>query len=387
MAPPVRLLDLTRLTARAGRLPTGVDRVERAYLSHLSARGPLWGLVRTRLGFLLLDPQGVEAAVPALTGSALPGADLLSRLSWRTNTGRARAESALRRLARARCRRGGLAGMLSKHLGQGWSAYSVGLMNLTPSTVAALAGGGRLSVMIHDTIPLDHPEFARPDAPARLRGVLTAARGASRVLCNSAATLADVQRHLPEAPPLTVARLGIDAATRGPLPRGLPPTGPYFVALGTVEGRKGLELLLDIWEDFDGSGPALVLAGAAGWRADGVLERLARGIPKVTHRADLDDGAVASLLAGAHGLLFPSRAEGFGLPPFEALAHGTPVTCAPLAIWEELLGDRAVYLDPDDRYLWTRRIETLAAGPRVPVPTGELPSWDDHFKAVLSGGW
>ena len=55
---PVKLLDLTRLVSRTGLAFTGVDRVEHAYLTHLPEFGPLFGLLRTNLGYLLLDGDG-----------------------------------------------------------------------------------------------------------------------------------------------------------------------------------------------------------------------------------------------------------------------------------------------------------------------------------------
>ena len=80
--PAARLLDLTRLASRAGRVLTGVDRVEAAYLSALlAAPEPLWGLVRTRLGYLLLAEPDLRRLAPALLGEApWTGGDLIGRI-------------------------------------------------------------------------------------------------------------------------------------------------------------------------------------------------------------------------------------------------------------------------------------------------------------------
>ena len=77
---PTRLLDLTRLVSRAGRAFTGIDRVEYAYLVHLLDAGPLWGLVRSSMGYLLLDPEGCAALKRQFTAGDWPAPDLLSRL-------------------------------------------------------------------------------------------------------------------------------------------------------------------------------------------------------------------------------------------------------------------------------------------------------------------
>ena len=66
-SPPARLLDLSRSVSRIGQLPTGIDRVERAYLdAFLADPAPLFGLVRTAAGFLLLDEAGCRLLAEGL---------------------------------------------------------------------------------------------------------------------------------------------------------------------------------------------------------------------------------------------------------------------------------------------------------------------------------
>ena len=84
-------------------------------------------------------------------------------------------------------------------------------------------------------------------------------------------------------------------------------------------------------------------------------------------------------------MLFPSQAEGFGLPPAEALALGCRVVCADLAVYGEVLGNSAVYVALSDRYLWEKTIKELAvsggSGTKIQYAP---PRWADHFKTVLS---
>ena len=84
-------------------------------------------------------------------------------------------------------------------------------------------------------------------------------------------------------------------------------------------------------------------------------------------------------------MLFPSFAEGFGLPPVEAAVLGTPVICGDLAIWREVLGDRGVYLDVTDSYDWEKAVKTIAEQ-QDSRPNDKMiaPRWADHFKIVLS---
>ncbi|WP_430465442.1 glycosyltransferase family 4 protein [Tabrizicola sp.] len=394
-----RLLDLTRLVSRLGRGPmTGIDRVEQAYLTHLLAQdAPLYGLVRTGAGFLLLDPAGCAGfAKLCATPSNLPSADLLSRLMHRHDLTRARAETAARQLALARAVRPGLPRLL-RHVPRGASYMNVGHANLAAKTLSCLSSQGfRVTVIVHDTIPLDHPEFARPGTVAPFRKKLAAVSAhASQILHLSHATQAQTEAQLARlgrVPPGHVAPLGVETARPDPaqLPPGLNLTAPYFVTLGTIEPRKNHALLLDVWERLPHPAPQLYIVGNRGWADPALLTRLdalpADGPIKLLH--GLPDAAVMALVQGARALLAPSRAEGFGLPPLEAASLGTAVIAADLAVTRELLGNKAVYLPALDLYPW---VETIARQTIQPQIFGQQtdwtpPTWAAHFKTVLSLG-
>ena len=100
----VPLLDITRLMSRAGRVLTGVDRVELAYLDHLLGLDAAWGLARTGLGFLLLDTAGLAAFRARLETGDWGKADALSRWSRRLDPVQKAAVSRVRAAAVARCR-------------------------------------------------------------------------------------------------------------------------------------------------------------------------------------------------------------------------------------------------------------------------------------------
>jgi len=401
--PPARLLDITRLISRAGTGPlTGVDRVELAYLERLSGEAePLYLLARSSVGYLLLGPEAAEATLQRLRGKAPWGrADLFSRAVRRGRPALAQAEADLRRLRLARCRPRGLAAMLRLHLPAGAAYLNVGLSNLSEMTLRGVRGapGMRIAVMIHDTIPLDHPELSGAEAPERFASKLRAVCSyADLLICNSEATRQDVLRHavtFGRTPETLVAHLGVEITTPdiAALPAGLPPNRAYFITIGTIEPRKNHALLLRVWADLPEAGrPTLVIAGRRGWRNDPVLRQLDPPPAGVIEAPDLQDAALAALLQGARALLFPSLAEGFGLPPLEAAAQGVRVLAAPLPVYRETLGDFGVYLDPADTYSWRKKIIELAlddegAGEAI-LPRGPRfvpPSWSNHFNTVLS---
>ncbi|KAA8610917.1 glycosyltransferase [Salipiger aestuarii] len=379
-----RLLDLTRLVSRAGRPFTGIDRVEYAYLSRLLTEGTLWGLVRTQLGYLLLDHGGCVALKTLLDCGAFPAPGLLSRLRGR-DAQRAGAEVALRRIAAARCLPSGLTRMLRRlpeascYINVGHSRFDAGAMRHL-----------RVALLLHDTIPLDFPQFTREGITQRFRTFLDqSAQAADVVICNSAQTQADLVRHVAAPPPNAVAHLGVDTLTPMVAPSGPWQNAPYFVVLGTVEPRKNHAFLLDLWQrDLAQTGAHLLICGARGWGNREVFSRLDAGVDRVHERPGLTDGAIAALMRGSAGLLFPSLAEGYGLPPMEAAALGVPVLANDLAVLREVMNDVPVYAAVSDRALWVRETTRLArdwqGGQGSTVARFSPPTWDKHFKSVLT---
>ncbi|MEO0380334.1 MAG: glycosyltransferase, partial [Pseudomonadota bacterium] len=186
-----------------------------------------------------------------------------------------------------------------------------------------------------------------------------------------------------------VSHLGTDLVDSNPaeVPTGTTERTPYFVCIGTIEPRKNHAFLLDIWDEMGEQAPGLVIAGARGWKNEEVFDRL-DALPAngpICEAAGLSDGALAALVEQSAGVLFPSHAEGFGLPATEAAACGVPIIVNDLQVLRELLGDIPIYACVSDRYLWINKINELAGvrpnarrqQPFVP------PTWDAHFKTVL----
>ncbi|MEL7097638.1 MAG: glycosyltransferase family 1 protein [Pseudomonadota bacterium] len=394
MTPPARLLDLTRLIRRVGRVMTGVDRVEFAYLRAFADDPvPCWGLVRTRLGYVLLPPDALPGLISRLAGTVpWPAPAGLSRLERSRSPVQRAALTFIRNAATWRGLPVSLKHQLSRQLPEKTHYFNIGHSNLTLRVMsAARALNGRVAVFIHDVIPSDYPHYQRPETVLAFEDKLRRVQAnADVIICNSAHT-AERAQAIMEAwgppPRAIVSHLGTDLAAPDPsaLPENLPPEQPFFLTLGTIEPRKNHALLLDIWEGLGAAAPCLVICGTRGWNNDAVFARL-DALPqsaRIIEVSGLSDGAVAALMERAQGLLFPSFAEGYGLPAIEAAAHGVPVVASDLPAFREVLGNIPVYASPTERYQWEKAIKDLT-DKRQQTKAFTAPTWAAHIKTVLT---
>ena len=391
-----RLLDLTRSLRRAGHVATGIDRVELAYLDRfISDTVPAYGLMRSAFGYLLMDADGMRAFRDRMAGTTNWGApDVLSRLLRGRDQALINAEADARRLAIARCVPARLRQMLARHLSGGFDYFNVGHSNLTERVLRSVSyAQGQKHVLIHDVIPLEHPDFQRPGTVRPFREIVQrVARFADRVIYNSYDTRRRAEGQMREwgrVPPSIVAHLGTIRPRPDPsdLPLGVPPAEPYFVTVGTIEPRKNHAFLLDLWERMGQDAPPLFICGSRGWNNDRVFARL-DALPTgsaITELQGLSDGALASLIQRSAGMLFPSFAEGYGLPPIEALMLGTRVLCNDLPVLQEVLDDFATFAPVSDTEIWLKTIKNWKNKASGAASTNgfEGPTWSDHFNTVL----
>ena len=124
----------------------------------------------------------------------------------------------------------------------------------------------------------------------------------------------------------------------------------YLLCVGSVEPRKNVGRLLQAWARIQNELPAgldLVVAGPAG--SSGVFAGAELGkIPDRVHFTGyVDHDRLPALYSGATAFVYPSLYEGFGLPPLEAMACGTPVVTSRGSSLEEVVGTSAVLIDPE----------------------------------------
>lgn len=371
------LLDVSRLVWRVwtGRIPTGIDRVCLAYIEHF---GPRSRAVVQRGGLRrILSPGHSDALFTLLAAGEADFRQRFVRLAGRA-------------LLAPRARPGADRGLY----------INVGHTGLDrPDLARWIAQEGLRAVfLIHDLIPLTHPEFCREGEPEKHRSrMVNALQSAAGIIVNSQATADSLCAFADEAaiamPPCEVAWI---AGHDMPLSPGRAPVGrPYFVSLGTIEGRKNHILLLQLWKRLAGimgdHAPALVIIGQRGWEAEHALAMLDRAPALRSHVIELNnasDAETAAYVAGARALLMPSFVEGFGIPVVEALQLGTPVIASDLPVFREIAGDIPTYLDSCDGAGWERAVvDFLEDGPERRrqlslMPGYTPPSWTGHFTRV-----
>jgi|TARA_R100000501_G_scaffold5804_1_gene12778 glycosyltransferase involved in cell wall biosynthesis len=377
-------LDLSRLMSRMHQpAPTGVDRVEMAYATHLPQ------MLGKTLGFVARHPTG-------LFGRLDPSdvAFFLEREQAKWTSGRpyglaASVEPFLRTMPRLSAPAPGgtliLASPSNLHRPARFAR-----MNRTLGT--------RTVALVHDLIPLTHPEYARPAGTARHHCRLeTLKRQTAALVTNSAATAVELaqfwqgERH----PAIHASRLGIDVP---PLGHRAQRKRPFFICVSTIEPRKNHMLLLQIWRRFAETMPAdaipeLLVVGRRGWENEHILKMLERGPltrPHVRELGPLPEPELHALIRGARALLMPSFAEGFGLPVAEALSLGTPVIASDLPAHHEAGADVPEFLGPLDGEGWAQAIldYTCDSGRRAAqmsrMTKWRAPDWRSHLETVIS---
>jgi glycosyltransferase involved in cell wall biosynthesis len=318
----------------AARQPTGMHRVARAHVDGLRARG---------VPLLVLAPPGVDD----------PRAD-----------------------AHPWAPRGRVSDHAWEQLRLPLAAHGRPVLSLCNTAPLSLR---RAAVMVHDLAQRVGPQWFPREMRVYGALVLAAARRARVVLTPSRAVAEELARAGVDASRVHVVHNAVDpsfvpapadtvAALRARL--GLP--RPYVVHVGAANPQKNAALSVRAHlRALQRGAPEhdLLLLGATSPTFGAV--QLPAGAPSVRTLGYLDPADLPVLLSGAAALLAPSLYEGFGLPPLEAMACGTPALASDIAVFRET-APGAVHLPLDDVEAWAAAVEDAL---RARISAGSVPQW------------
>ena len=222
-------------------------------------------------------------------------------------------------------------------------------------SVPAGLEGYTVASTIHDVLPLEIPGYFKGDGDeARYR--MERQRDIDRsqiIFTDSHYSKQQIEKNFRLACEPVVNYFG---ATFARSPQGAPrdlPADPYLLYLGGYDRRKGIVELLSVFLELRRQHKIscnLLLAGSAHYFSDQLRELIEQGksLGVVRELGYVPDGALTGLLENALGLVYPSRYEGFGLPPLEAMQLGCPVLTTACTSIPEVCGSAALYADPTD---------------------------------------
>ena len=247
-----------------------------------------------------------------------------------------------------------------------------------PVYVGPLATRRPLVITIHDLSFFLYPElFPRGNRLYLQSGTRRSARQAACIIAVSQSTRRDIQEILgtsrsrvhviypgvgAEMHPIHDAERLASLRARYSLPE------QFILCVATLEPRKNILLLLEAMarlRDEADLPHRLVVAGGKGWFYETLEARVeALGLQeRVLFPGFVPDGELPLWYSAAELFVYPSRYEGFGLPPLEAMACGTPVIVSDQSSLPEVVGHAGIQLPPEDPALWAQIIAEVLASP------------------------
>jgi glycosyltransferase involved in cell wall biosynthesis len=253
-----------------------------------------------------------------------------------------------------------------------------------------------LIATVHDLLFLTYPDHYTWHSRAVLRrGLELARRHARLVICPSKATMEACRAAGIGSERLRLVPWGV----RVPSPGGSAEEDirrrhgierPYVLFCGTREPRKNLARVLEAFRRVDRPELDLVLAGPVGWKED-LTDGIASLEGRVRSLGFVPPDDLGALYPGAAVVVYPSLAEGFGLPVLEAMAHGVPVVTSVGTATEEVAGEAALLVDPLDTDSIAGAIERILADRELAASLGaaarvraSLFSWERTAERVAA---
>ena len=235
--------------------------------------------------------------------------------------------------------------------------------------------GIRVTIFVHDVLPITHPEFFTNRAVEIFTRYFSQITALSDTLIFSSNSVRnDFENNFPKTSSKKVV-VPLEVFPRFSTqnrPQNIPADLEFALAIGTLEPRKNYSLVLDAFSQVD-SNLKLVIVGRLGWMSDEITARLSLMEDKVFWLPDATDSQIAWLIANANFGICASFAEGFGLPLREFLENGLPVVASDISIFREIdakFRDSVVYFAPEnlsDLSLALTKVSTLKKFDRQPV--------------------
>ncbi|MFO1124982.1 MAG: glycosyltransferase family 1 protein [Methylocystis sp.] len=284
-------------------------------------------------------------------------------------------------------------------LSDSWNAFE----ELAPVFEKIRHEGGEVVSCIFDLIPELYPHACHEVTVPRYRAWLRKALIESDSFLAISKTVADeladyvAAQRLPHRPGLKIGwfhcgsdlALRADSAPRDNIKSAVAGDAPVFLTVGTIEPRKGQRVAVRAFEELwaNGRDIRLIFVGRRGWFEEAVVNEI------VTHGEfdrrlfwfdDVDDDELSFLYDHAAALIFPSYAEGFGLPIVEAARRGRPAICSDIPVFREVGGSGALYFRVNDAKALAQTIADFLDGRRAGDPEQVLRvAWREAARRIV----
>jgi len=276
-----------------------------------------------------------------------------------------------------------------------------------PAVKKAKSNGATVGVVIYDIIPLRHPEFFPPAIVKRFSiWFKEAIKHVDFFICISQTVQNEVQAYLKQNYPdyqahsrVDFFRLGctLDNISEikliGDAHKAVFQQRDVFITVGTIEARKNHQYLLDafdlIWQRYPDA--VLCIIGKVGWLSEQVMDRINKHplFKKnlfVFH--NVSDAELDYYYKHSKALIWPSLAEGFGLPIIEALHQGLPVLASDIPIHREVGKEFCAYFDINDPACLAKIVIDIEKTGKMPKVRSskeyKLITWQDSCRELFN---
>lgn len=221
--------------------------------------------------------------------------------------------------------------------------------------------------IIYDLIAIRRPDLFTHEASNEVQRIMDSLTPNTRVFAISEYTRQDLLDYRPDLSPDQVVVIPLaageqfapctdpDVIAAAKKRYSIPIEAQYVLSLATLEVRKNLNRVVDAFASYMNDHPEsdlhLVLAGMSGWKLESLgqsLSNAGRWRDRIILTGFVEEADLSAIYSGATCFIYLSQHEGFGLPPLEAMACGTPVICANNSSLPEVVGDAGILIDAND---------------------------------------